>query len=89
MYDVACLYLYGHEHIQKSHHRANQHLLSTHLLIEAFHGIAIMREEEIRVTMIYCDMLMIFRANRSVPVREGKLLLSIISTVKQKKVNTF
>lgn len=43
-----------------------------------------MRGEEIRVTMICCDMLMIFHANRLIPVREGKLLLSIISTVKQK-----
>lgn len=57
----------------------------THLLREAFHEIAIMRGEEIRVTMIYCDMLMIFRANHLIPVREGKLLLSIISTVKQKR----
>lgn len=48
---------------------------------EAFHEIVIKREVKIQVTMIYYDMLMIFRANRLIPVREGKLLLSIISTV--------
>lgn len=53
----------------------------SYLQREAFHEIVIKREAKIRMTMIDCDMLMIFRANRLIPVREGKLSLSIISTV--------
>lgn len=62
---------------------ANVNTLATHahLLREAFHETVIKLAVRIQLTMIYCDTLMIFHANHLIPEQEGKLLLSIISTV--------